>query len=140
VDPGRWTSRYTVALTYGDFTVAIATVFDAGGEASAVTAVAGFGATVTTNDDSVVPSVAATGEMLSTKAGSAFAATAGAVTFSDVLTLAAPCQYDDIHVVSDMTDAWTSNEVMATLPRNNGSPTVGWTTHQILPWFILRPP
>jgi hypothetical protein len=51
-----------------------------------------------------------------------------------------PDQYEDIHVVCVITDAWTINEVTATLPSNRGRPTLGLTTHQILPWFMSGSP
>ena len=76
--------------------MAMETVRDTAGSASPdpVAATAGLGATVTTNDDSVLPGMPATGATLITNAGSAFGVmdATGTLPLSLVLTLAAPCQ------------------------------------------------
>lgn len=78
------------------------TVLDTAGSASpdVVVATAGLGATVTTNDDSVLPGIPATEATLITNAGSAFGAMdaldpidpTGAFPLSLVLTRDEPCQ------------------------------------------------
>jgi hypothetical protein len=47
-----------------------------------------------------------------------------------------PSKNLDIQVVWLITEAWTMNEVVSTPPMKSGRPTVGFTTHQILPWFM----
>jgi hypothetical protein len=82
--------------------------------------------------------------MVTAKAGwpcGVTAATFGdGVSIIDVLFRHEPDQYDDIQVVWVITEACTISEVTATLPSKSGSPTLGLTTHQILPWFMCGSP
>jgi hypothetical protein len=43
------------------------------------------------------------------------------------------------HVEFLKTEACTINEIVATDPRKRGKPTVGFTTSQILDWFMTAP-
>jgi hypothetical protein len=55
------------------------------------------------------------------------------VVSSAVFVLVLPAQYELIQFVCDKISACTINDVIATLPSISGNPTLGLTTHQILP-------
>jgi hypothetical protein len=109
-------------------------------DATVLAAVAAFGVTVITNEAGVFASVPATGVTtgvtVTEKAESDFESTAairGVVLSSAVLVLVLPAQYELIQFVCDNISACTINDVIATLPKSSGNPTLGLTTHQILP-------